>query len=414
MTVAARSERARGAAIVRSESLRPAATWLMALALACAPAYTVRFHAGPLPTTLLEVLLVVAIAAGLATYWEEIPWRNPFTWPALVFLLGATLDVWFAPDHRAAAGLWKAYFIEPALAGLVVAAMAPRHWRLFLLALGIGALVPALANIAVEGSALATGTFNERTPQVAIYNSANAIPLFLEPLAAFALAIAVHGPVRRDRIVAAGFFAVYALAILTSFSRLGWITLIVLCLFVAAFHRLRWVAFAAAVLAAIALFAVSHRVRDRILVEFDFSSRFNTLAIRFPLWRASLDMLRDHPLFGGGLAGFKAAIVPYAKREGYGEDLIYPHNLLLNTWTETGLLGLIGFLGTLVQALRLGLRRLREDAWGRALGIGLLGVLLTFAVHGIGDVPYFKNDQALAFWALLGVTLGAGRATDNP
>jgi hypothetical protein len=29
-------------------------------------------------------------------------------------------------------------------------------------------------------------------------------------------------------------------------------------------------------------------------------------------------------------------------------------------------------------------------------------------------VPYFKNDQALVFWALLGVTLGAGRAADNP
>jgi hypothetical protein len=62
----------------------------------------------------------------------------------------------------------------------------------------------------------------------------------------------------------------------------------------------------------------------------------------------------------------------------------------------------------------LGLRRLAQDPFQRALGIGLLGMLLTFAVHGIGDVPYFKNDQALAFWALLSVTLGAGRATDNP
>lgn len=380
----------------------------MAAALALAPAYTIRFHVGPLPSTLLEAVLVIAIVTGLAAYREEVPWRNPFTWVGLLFILGATLDVWFAPDRRAAAGLWKAYFIEPALAALVIAAMAPRHWRRFLLAIGLGALVPALVNVAVEGSALLTGRFNEVTPQVAIYNSANAIPLFLEPVAAFALAIAVHVPARRDRLVAALLFLVYAAAILTSFSRLGWITLVVLCLFVAAFHRLRWQAFAVALLLAAGLFAGSHRVRDRLLVEFDFHSSKNSLAIRFPLWRATLAMLADRPLFGGGLAGFKAAITPYAQRAGYGEDLIYPHDLVLNAWTETGLLGLAGFLGTLVQALRLGLRRLRGDPWRRALGIGLLAMLVTFVVHGVGDVPYFKNDQALVFWALLAVTLGSG------
>jgi hypothetical protein len=33
--------------------------------------------------------------------------------------------------------------------------------------------------------------------------------------------------------------------------------------------------------------------------------------------------------------------------------------------------------------------------------------VLAFLVHGIGDVPYFKNDQALAFWTLTGIQLGA-------
>ena len=381
----------------------------MAVALALAPAYTVRFHFGPLPSTLLEVVLVLAIAAGLLAYRAEIPWRNPFTWAALLFLLGATLDVWFTQgERRAAAGLWKAYFVEPMLAGLVIAAMAPERWRRLLLALGVGALVPALLNIAVEGSALASHTFNETTPQVALYNSANAIPLFLEPLAAFALAFALHAPAARDRAVAAVLFAVYAVAILLSYSRLGWITLGALTVFVAAFHRLRWAALGAAVLLAGALFAASSSARERILVEFQQSDR-NTLLLRSSLWRATMDMLRDHPLFGGGLSGFKAAITPYAQRAGYQEDLIYPHNLLLNAWTETGLLGLLGFAWTLVQALRLGLRRLAGDPLRRTLGIGLLAMLLTFLVHGLGDVPYFKNDQALAFWALLAVALGAGR-----
>lgn len=377
----------------------------MALALALAPAYVVRFHVGPLPTTLLEVVLVVAIVAGLAACWREVPWRNPYTWTALAFLLGATLDVWFSPDRRAAAGLWKAYFVEPMLAGLVIAALAPARSRLLLLAIGAGALVPALVNAYVDGHALLTHTFNERTPQVAIYNTANAIPLFLEPVAAFALALAVHGPVRRERVLAAVLFAAYALAILLSFSRLGWITLVALCLFVAAFHRLRWPAFGVALAGAAALFFGSHAVRQRILVEFDPNSPANSVALRVPLWRATLAMLRDRPLTGAGLSGFKATITRYAAAAGYHEDLIYPHNLLLNAWSETGLLGLLGFAGTLLQAIRVGVRRLRGDPWRRALAIGLLGMVLTILVHGIGDVPYFKNDQALVFWALLAIGL---------
>jgi O-antigen ligase len=384
----------------------------MALALACAPAYTIRFHFGPLPSTLLEVVLVVAIVVGLAAYWGDIPWRNPFTWAALLFLLGATLDVVFAPEPKAAAGLWKAYFVEPMLAGLVIAAMAPRRSRLLLLGLGLGAVVPAVVNAFVDGTQMAHHTFNTFTPQVAIYNTANAVPLFLEPPMAFALALAVHGRERVARVVAGALFIVYAIAVMLSYSRLGWITLLALVLFVAAFHRRRWWAFGIALVVAVAAFAASPEVRGRIIVEFQPSDK-NSVLLRVPLWRATLDMLRDHPLFGAGLAGFKAAIEPYAARAGYHEDLIYPHNLLLNAWAETGLLGLLGFLWTLVQALRVGLRRLAQDPFQRALGIGLLGMLLTFAIHGIGDVPYFKNDQALVFWALLGVTLGAGRAADN-
>ncbi len=36
-----------------------------------------------------------------------------------------------------------------------------------------------------------------------------------------------------------------------------------------------------------------------------------------------------------------------------------------------------------------------------------------FGVHGLADVPYFKNDQALAFWAILGLQLGSARSADR-
>ena len=56
-----------------------------AVAGALAPAYVIRWHVGPLPTTLLEVALLVTIAIFVleTIQWQAaIPWRGPLTWPA--------------------------------------------------------------------------------------------------------------------------------------------------------------------------------------------------------------------------------------------------------------------------------------------------------------------------------------------
>ena len=45
---------------------------------------------------------------------------------------------------------------------------------------------------------------------------------------------------------------------------------------------------------------------------------------------------------------------------------------LLNFWTETGLIGLVGFLWTSVQVLRSAVEGLGGDSWARTLSIGLL------------------------------------------
>ena len=52
------------------------------------------------------------------------------------------------------------------------------------------------------------------------------------------------------------------------------------------------------------------------------------------------------------------------------------------------------------------------DGW-RALQLGILLALVAVVVHGLLDVPYFKNDLALELWAMLAlVVAGAGgRAT---
>jgi hypothetical protein len=65
----------------------------------------------------------------------------------------------------------------------------------------------------------------------------------------------------------------------------------------------------------------------------------------------------------------------------------------------------------LIQVLRTAVRGLDAGPWPRALSIGLVGLVAAVLAHGLVDVPYFKNDLAVEFWALLGLQLGATART---
>jgi O-antigen ligase len=144
-------------------------------------------------------------------------------------------------------------------------------------------------------------------------------------------------------------------------------------------------------------------VSSRLSHEFNPTDPNNTLLSRAHLWQVTVQMLRDHPIFGTGLYGFAKTIQPY--RGGvYEEKLIYPHNLILNFWTELGILGLASFLWLLFQAFRVGWQGWVRGAlaW-RPLQLGIVLAMVSVVVHGMVDVPYFKNDLALEFWVFLGV-----------
>jgi O-antigen ligase len=141
-------------------------------------------------------------------------------------------------------------------------------------------------------------------------------------------------------------------------------------------------------------------------VEFDPASPDNTLSLRLSLWRSALNLLAHHPLLGGGLSGFQSSVQPY-RDPAYREALIDPHNLFLNFWSETGLLGLLAFVWLSVVAVRYVARGVRGGSGSRALSIGVGAALLAVLVHGLLDVPYFKNDLALVFWVLLAVQVAS-------
>jgi putative inorganic carbon (HCO3(-)) transporter len=325
------------------------------------------------------------------------------TIPAALFLVAGLISVLVAPDHRMALGLYKAYIVEPIAFGLVLVNVLADARRALIIVAGLaaGGLLAGLANAAVIAVALRHPAFNVlATPPVVIYNTANAIALFLVPLIAFAAAIALHWPRRRERLLAAGFAATATICALISFSRGGYLALAAVAIALVASHRRRWQLLAGAALIVIALLQVPSLSR-RVVAELNLNDPQNTLVGRFHLWAATLQMLSHHLLFGAGLAGFATAIAPYWNAT-HADRFAYPHNIVLNFWTETGLLGLVAFALIMAAGFvrtRHGWRSATPE-W-RVVHLGVMLALVAILVHGLVDVPYWKNDLSLEFWVLL-------------
>jgi O-antigen ligase len=147
------------------------------------------------------------------------------------------------------------------------------------------------------------------------------------------------------------------------------------------------------------------------------NTQSGTTFLRLKLWQGSLNMIRDHPLFGVGLDNFLYQYrTRYVLPEAWEElDLSHPHNIILDFWTRLGILGVIA-IGWLQfaffrKALRL-YRHLRDHDL-RALLLGLMASMVASLAHGLIDHSYFLVDLAFVFSLILGIVARLEELGDN-
>ncbi|HEV3231871.1 MAG TPA: O-antigen ligase family protein [Candidatus Dormibacteraeota bacterium] len=390
---------------------------LARLSAALSFAYVLRATVLGVPTTALEICLVATLIAYVVEKRRAgepfpDPRRLPYCWPVALLLVAATISVLVAPDRRAAAGIWKAYFVEPALIAYVLAdaLRARRDLEKLVAAFFFGAIAVAVLNILTFLFVLGTNpTGIVEHPPVMIYFTPNATGLFLGPLLAIAAALLFFGR-GQERGRSAVFIAVALPAFVLSFSRGAWLGLLVALVFLALQTRRRWLA-AGIVVAGGAASLLVPAVRRRVAHELSTNDPNNSVNSRVTLWKATFRMMAHglHPVLGTGLSGFKAAMAAVKESTPYREDLIYPHNLYLDFWTETGLLGLAAFVWLSVEWVRRTVATVRAATDLRPYYLGLAAASVTILVHGLLDVPFFKNDLAFLTFALVGMQVAAMR-----
>lgn len=395
------------AAQASETSLLRCTRWALYLTVAGLPLYVVRWHYGHLPTTLLETLIVITVVLYVVARWREgmrRPVSTSYDIPILLLLLAGAVSVMVAKDHRAALGLYRAYFVEPVAIFYVAADLLRTSGQLLraVFAFAIGSSAFAAINLAVFVKALLAHAVNVGAAPNAFYGDANYVAMYMEPPVAFAIAFVLFGHKGRLRLFGGAWLAITGSALFVMFSKGSYAALAVLVIVVLlTAPRWRLPLLGALVVAIVAATQIP-------LVWQRLGTIPPSLNGRQEIFGAAAGMIRDHPLLGLGLGGFS-----YAFRGTTPE--IYPHDMWLTFWLEVGLLGVVAFGVILFSLLWRGWRAWPSmDGVYRPLLWGVLGGLVLWTVHGLVDSPYWKNDMSVEFWTLAALqlaTLRSARAT---
>lgn len=360
---------------------------------AALPLYLIRFHIGPLPTTALE--LYVLALCGLATCVEPGAWRagwnrvQAFRAPMIAWgVISACAVVWSAAPV-AGLGLWRAYILEPLAVFVLLASIVDTKqklhelravafmtvsilsvWGIVQRVTGYGYLVPP--SVIVNFTHRAMGPFPYP----------NALALFVGPIGVWAL----HEWFKQTRVWFP--FATWILScigVVVAVSQGGMLAMGVtsFALFAgdARFRVWAWSLVGAGLVAVLAIPRLGQLVYHQVTFQ-GWSGQ-----VRLYMWKDTVRMLRDHWFTGAGFGGYPTLFAKYQSTHGI-EIFQYPHNIVLNLWTEVGAIGVIVF-GWIVTTWMRVAKNWR--AW-----MPLAAILL----HGLVDVPYFKNDLAILFWML--------------
>ena len=387
---------------------------------------------------------------SLRTYWLP---DSPFNAVAAFFLVAATLATLFAHFHTVALREYREVIVEPLLFYWLILQRMRGPVAAACLAFAVvasGTLVAILGLIQLgfrPWDLTNTNYYIPGTPIThlvrAVFGDENALALFLDRALPMALALALFpawaplvyararsrrdmqpeeergaltGAVQGVLLVCA---ALIGVVIYKSSSRGGELAaaVCIAALGLAWQWRRPLLLGAAALVAALAALVARHRL------EHYLSSHGLTTDARQSVWESALHMLRDHPLFGVGPDNFlyyysnDSACAPghaahwyYNQLNGQGVPvnfdrcISHPHNLFLDFWLSTGVLGLLAGMALLILCAVLGVRAYTRasSVWRGSLLAALLGIL-ALIVHGLVDNSYFLPDLALLCWLSAGI-----------
>ena len=387
---------------------------LLLIAFVLAPAYVIKFSFLHLPTDILMLWVIFVWIAFLVwlvykkQFSKYLEFRRTINKKVLIFtglfFLSGIISLFIKGIDRAKLGQFIVLFLQPISLFFIaryVFSLNPKTKTHLLLTtyflLAISGLYGIIQYFTLLGLPPAWwGNSVEPKRALSFFVHPNFYALWCAPLLALLI------PDLLERVKRIGLrvkwpivgWLIGAIGLLLSLSRSGWLGLaaaVLVYLIFAADKKIRKIIFGAIVAIIIIVFAVPN-LRWRVILPF-YGEK--SAVSRISLWRDGLSGVKDAPILGLGLNGF-AKDYGYLNTDPNLDTHNFPHNIFLDLWVETGLIGLISLIGLITYYIYTGLKN-RRDIF--ALGVALFLIAIIF--QGLVDNPYFKNDLALVFWIVL-------------
>jgi len=406
--------------------------------LGCVAIVTVARALTPFLAPRLRVHIKLGTAPSVQTLRE-----SPFVLPGLLFFVAAAISTGAATELHLAARALLEVVLEPVMLFVLLIcnlpAGSPGGRRRSLTLLGLALVLAGAGPAAVGIVQLVTHTSLVAIPGAgyerirSVYGSPDNLGLLLDraiPMASALLltplALPLIGSLSGDRVhsndrlrvivgaVALIAFLLTVVALVSTFVLGAWIASFVgaLLVFLTRLKAGWWL------LIVLAVVFVGGLTVGRSHLAHGFSSAHGvTAAQRLRIWRSSLRMIRDHPIVGVGPDNFRHYYTPRHQSQhecppglGYMEPaawrepcLSHPHNVFLDFWLSTGVVGLVAFGWLQVVFWRIVWRSRSLLARDLLPLLGAAGAMLAGLVHGLVDNSYFLVDLSAITWVLFAI-----------
>ena len=194
-----------------------------------------------------------------------------------------------------------------------------------------------------------------------------------------------------------------------TYSRGGWLGVVAGLFFLGLLGKKRpLILMLIAILLAVTL--IAPLVKERAVSIFALDRNIETE--RVLIWRGTMEMIEDRPVFGHGLNTFMSVYKWYAPHRTHTST--YAHNCYLQMAADMGIVGLVSFLWIVATLFKTSIRSLRRvsDGFESYLLLGLLGGIVAFLVHSFFDTNFYSLQLIALFWLMVGLTVSTKRICD--
>lgn len=203
----------------------------------------------------------------------------------------------------------------------------------------------------------------------------------------------------KRRYLMAIYLAVVVAGLFATFSRGAWLGFLAMSAFYFVRNKKSVVVFFVVLVIIMTFVYGSPSLHNR----FESIFKGETFASRIYIWKATINIIKDHPLLGVGAGVYPYIYSGYRLPDSSEPAVSFAHNIILQVAAEFGVIGLGLFLSIVVVVLKMGVSLSRTgNLFERGLTSALIGVL----IHQQVDNTIYGIEIGGAFWLVVGLIIG--------